>query len=143
MEGFRYIFQGVDDPRRSINTTHDLVEILTIALLATLTGRSSCSSFARFARAKVEFLRGFMALKGGRPSHDAFSDLFNALDPEQLGAALALFAKQLLAALPDDQVPIDGKAPGSCSRRPRSTASRTSSGRCRPCWTSWSWRAGS
>ena len=110
MEGFRYIFQGVVDPRRSNNTTHDLVEMLTIALLATLTGRSSCNSFARFARAKIEFLRRFMTLKGGPPSHDAFSDLFNALDPEQLEAALALFAKQLLAALPDDQIAIDGKA---------------------------------
>ena len=110
MDGFRFIFQGVDDPRKSNATTHDLVEMLAIALLASLTGRSSCNSFARFARAKIEFLRRFMPLKGGPPSHDAFSDLFNALDPEQLGAALALFAKQLLAAFPDDRAAIDGKA---------------------------------
>ena len=110
MDGFRFIFQGVDDPRKSNNTTHDLVEMLVIALLASLTGRSSCSSFARLARAKLGFPRRFMPLKGGPPSHDAFSDLFNALDPEQLGAALALFAKQLLAALPDDRAAIDGKA---------------------------------
>ena len=110
MDGFRFIFQGVDDPRKSNATTHDLVEMLAIALLASLTGRSSCNSFALFARAKIEFLRRSVPLKGGPPSHDAFSDLFNALDPEQLGAALALFAKRLLAALPDGQVAIDGKA---------------------------------
>ena len=110
MEGFRFIFQGVGDPRRSNATTHDLVEMLAIALPATLTGWSSCNSFARFAECKIEFLRRFMRLKGGPPSHDAFSDLFNALDPEELGAALALFAQQLLAALPDDRAAIDGKA---------------------------------
>lgn len=109
MEGFRNIFQGVEDPRKSNAKKHDLVEMLTIALLATLTGLSSCNSFALFARYKLEFLRKFMRLEGGPPSHDAFSDLFNALDPEQLAAALTEFAKAWLAALPDDQVAIDGK----------------------------------
>ena len=88
---------------------HDLVEMLTIALLASLTGLTSCNAFALFAKHKLEFLRGFMRLEGGAPSHDAFTDLFNALDPEQMAAALTEFAKTLLALLPDDQVAIDGK----------------------------------
>ena len=53
-----------------------------------------------------------MELEGGPPSHDAFSDLFNGLDPEQMAAALTEFAMTLLAALPSDladQVAIDGK----------------------------------
>ena len=109
MDGFRDIFQCVDDHRKSNATKHDLTEMLMIALLATLTGKSSCSSFARFAKHKFKFLKDFMALKGGPPSHDAFSDLFNGLDPEQLSKALTEFAKRLLAGLPADQVAIDGK----------------------------------
>ena len=112
MEKLRAIFQGVDDPRKSNATKHDLIEMLVIALLATLSGKSSCSSFARYAKVKYKFLKGFLELKGGPPSHDAFSDLSDALDPEQMAAALTEFAKMLLAALPGgpaDQVAIDGK----------------------------------
>ena len=109
MERFRAIFQGVDDPRKSNATKHDLIEMLVIALLATLSGKSSCSSFARYAKVKYKFLKGFLELKGGPPSHDAFSDLSDALGPEQMAAALTEFAKTLLAALPGEQVVIDGK----------------------------------
>lgn len=89
---------------------HDGIEMLVIALLTTLTGKLSCCAFARFAENKLEFLRTFMHLEGGPPSHDAFSDLFNALDPLQVGNALAEFAKRLSQEFPDDQITIDGKA---------------------------------
>ena len=55
MEKLRAIFQGVDDPRKSNAKKHDLIEMLVIALLATLSGKSSCSSFARYAKVKYEF----------------------------------------------------------------------------------------
>ena len=70
MERFRTIFQRVDDPRKSNATKHDLIEMLVIALLATLPGKSSYSSFAW---CKYEFLSQFMTLKGGPPSYGAFS----------------------------------------------------------------------
>ena len=109
MEGFRAIFQGVEDPRKSNAKKHELIEMLVIALLATLSDMPSCSGFARYAKYKYEFLREFMELKGGPPSHDSFSDLFNGLDPEQLSRAMTNFAKTLVSALPKDQVAIDGK----------------------------------
>ena len=109
MEGFRAIFQGVENPRKSNAKKHDLTDMLVIALLATLSGWSSCSSFARYAKFKWEFLSEFLELKGGPPSHDAFSDLFNALDPEELAGAMTEFAKALFAALPGEQVAINGK----------------------------------
>ena len=62
VEGFRAIFQWVEDPRRSNAKKHDLIDMLVIVLLATLSGKSSCSWFARYARfvnrhAKVSPLR--------------------------------------------------------------------------------------
>ena len=50
-----------------------------------------------------------MEFKGGPPSHDAFSDLSDALDPEQLEVAMTKFVNALLAALLSDQMAIDGK----------------------------------
>ena len=97
MERVRAIFQGVDDLRKSNAKKHGLNEMLVIALLATLSVKSSCSSFARYAKVNCEFLKGFLKLKGVPPSHDAFSDLSDALDPEQMAAALTEFAKMLPA----------------------------------------------
>ena len=50
-----------------------------------------------------------MELKGGPPSHDAFSELSGALDPEQLAVAMTKFANAQPAALPSDKMAVDGK----------------------------------
>ena len=110
MEGFRAIFQGVGDPRKSNATKHGMIEMLAVALPATLSGSSSCAGFARYAEHKQEFLKEFMELKGGPPSHDAFSDVSDVIDPEQLSGAMTEFAKTLAAALPQDRAAVDGKA---------------------------------
>ena len=60
MEGFSYIFEGVEDPRTSNATRHDLHEMLMIGLLSTLCGGEGCCDMAleslqcRFAAYKSE-----------------------------------------------------------------------------------------
>ncbi|MDE0346763.1 MAG: transposase family protein, partial [Boseongicola sp.] len=78
MQEILSLFQGVVDPRRSNATRHSLHEMLVIALLPVLCGGESRADMERFGRSKEVFLRRFMVLKHGIPSHDAFSDLFNA-----------------------------------------------------------------
>jgi DDE_Tnp_1-associated len=61
-------FGELPDPRRGNARRHDLLELLTIALSATLCGAASCVDFELFARSKEEFLREFLSLEGGVPS---------------------------------------------------------------------------
>jgi DDE family transposase len=82
MKEFSQLFEGVSDPRRSNAARHDLHEMLMIALLCVLCGGEGCHDMSLFGRSKERFLRRFMVLAHGIPSHDAFSDLFNALDPK-------------------------------------------------------------
>ena len=103
MQEFLYLFEGVEDPRSSNATRHSLHEMLMIALVLTLCGGEGCADMERFGRAKEPFLRRFMALKHGIPSHDAFSDQFNALDPDGL-------QKVLPRLLEDNVIAIDGKS---------------------------------
>ncbi len=110
MQDLKVIFEGVEDPRRSNATRHDLHEMLMIALLCALCGGEGCSDMALFGRCKESFLRRFMKLEHGIPSHDAFSDLFNALDPKGLNAALLRLAGGWAERLGDGVVAIDGKA---------------------------------
>jgi len=84
--------------------------MLLIALLSVLCGGEGCADMERFGRAKEPFLRRFMVLKHGIPSHDAFSDLFNALDPGGLQKVLLRLLEDWAALLEDDVIAIDGKS---------------------------------
>lgn len=107
---FTECFSGLPDPRSGNAQRHDLLELLTIALLATLSGAESCVDFELFARSKENFLREFLTLEGGVPSHDTFSRLFRLIDPEAFAACLQRFALELgSAAKRAGVVAIDGK----------------------------------
>ena len=110
MQDFNWMFDGIVDPRRSNATRHDFHEMLVIALMTIISGGETCTDMAPFGRNKEEFLRGFMTLRHGVPSHDAFSDLFNRIDPTQLGGLLLRFARDWSGGMGDDVVAIDGKA---------------------------------
>jgi len=52
---------------------HDFHELLVIGLCAVLCGGQGAVDMALFAKAKESFLRGFLKLENGVPSHDTFS----------------------------------------------------------------------
>jgi predicted transposase YbfD/YdcC len=108
VEGFRTCFEGLRDPRSGNAGRHDLLEMLIIALCTVLCGGEDCTDMAEFARTKLEFLRGFLKLEHGAPSHDTFSRLFRLLDPEQFRACFQRFMARFAEAC-QGVVAIDGK----------------------------------
>ena len=109
MQDLIQIFEGVEDSRRSNATRQDLCEMPVIGLLCAARGGEGRVDMARFGSSKLEFLRKFMKLKHGVPSRDAFSDLFNALDPGGLRGALSELSSSRGERLKDDAVAVDGK----------------------------------
>lgn len=107
-------FSDVEDPRAE-NALHDLVEMLFIALLATLAGATSCSEMADFGRYKEELLRKVLKLEHGIPSHDTFSRIFRLLEPKSFETSFVRFMKAFgeslakLAGTPN-VIAFDGKA---------------------------------
>lgn len=101
-------FADLPDPRTGNATRHDLLEVLTIALVGSICGAESCVDFADFARDREALFRDFLELKNGLPSHDTFSRLFRLLDP---GAFAACFAQFLdgLGEAGHGVLAIDGK----------------------------------
>jgi hypothetical protein len=128
MEEFYHIFEGVNDPRKSNATRHDLQEMLMIGLLCVLCGGEGCCDMALFGRSKERFLRRFMTHEHGIPSHDAFSDLFNALDPKNFQQAMLRlaegFARELGGVIAIEPAPA--QAGGKCLRRSFDRASGVS-----------------
>lgn len=108
MEEFAECFAELSDPRAA-NARHDLLEVMFIALAATLCGAETCSDMALFGRAKLEWLRQVLKLPHGAPSHDTFSRVFRQLEPGPFEAAFTRFATAFAGGL-KGIVAIDGKA---------------------------------
>lgn len=102
------IFREMPDPRCGNARRHDLLDILTIALVASVCGAESCVDFAEFAEDREPLLREFLRLENGLPSHDTFSRVFRMLDPEAFGRAFEAFLTDL-GADGAGVLAIDGK----------------------------------
>ena len=109
MDGFTARFEGLDDPRTGNAGRHDLFQMLMIARCTVLSGGEDCTDMAEFARVKLGFLRGFLKLEHGAPSHDTFSRLFRLLDTEQFRGCfqrfMARFAKTCQGVVAIDSLP--------------------------------------
>lgn len=102
----------VPDPR-GYNAVHDLTDILFVALAAMLCGATQATEMAFFARTRLELLRQFVPLKNGAPSHDTFSRVFRALDPDGFNAAFSKLMGAFGAQVRKDggsQLALDGKS---------------------------------
>src|SRR5258708_22244433 len=87
MQKFARIFRGLPDPRAP-NALHELLDVLVIALAAVLCGAKCATDMALFGRSKEKLLRQFLRLEHGIPSHDTFSRVFRALEPDRKSTRL-------------------------------------------------------
>lgn len=101
-------WEGLEDPRSGNAGLHDFHELLAIGLCCVLCGGQGPTDMAVFARAKEPFLRGFLTLANGLPSHDTFNRLFRDLDPDQFRDSFQRFMGQFSEQL-QGVVAIDGK----------------------------------
>jgi hypothetical protein len=84
MENPLKYFSELRDPRVERNREHLLEEILLISIAAVLSGAESWNDIAEYGEDKLEWLRTFLTLPSGIPSHDTFNRVFAALDPEEM-----------------------------------------------------------
>jgi hypothetical protein len=77
-------FSELRDPRVERNREHLLEEILPIAIVAVLSGAESWNDIADYREAKRDWLKTFLTLPSGIPSHDMFNRVFAALDPLEM-----------------------------------------------------------
>jgi predicted transposase YbfD/YdcC len=103
-------FADLPDPRRETkNKLHLLIDILVIALCATIAGSESAVEIAEYGRQKESWLRRWLRLPNGIPSHDTFSRVFAALNPSKFQACFMQWVQALHEATAGQVVAIDGK----------------------------------
>jgi len=74
-------FKSLPDPRVNRTKLHELTDILFIVICATLCGIEGWEEMEDFAYQREEWLKKFVPLKNGIPSHDTLSRVFSRLDP--------------------------------------------------------------
>jgi predicted transposase YbfD/YdcC len=97
-----------DHRRQCRNLKHRLVDILVLGFCGTLAGCDDFVEIADWATDNVEFLRTFLELPNGIPSHDTFNRTFTTVKPAALQAVLLPWLLER-RGLPGDWVHLDGK----------------------------------
>ena len=115
-------FSIIVDPRVAGRSTHDLVEMLVVAVCAMLCGADNFVEIHAWAEERLDWLRRFMKLEHGIASHDTMGRVFGMLDARAVESSFRQWVSGLIPALePGTVVAVDGK-----------TSRRSGSDQCRP-----------
>ena len=109
MEKLAEHFSMLEDVRCARKVAHQLIDILVIAVCAVIAGAESWVDIALYGRSKAEWLKGFLDLPYGIPSHDTFRRVFMLIDPQAFEAAFTAWARSQATQFEREVVAIDGK----------------------------------
>lgn len=101
-------FENLTDPRVERTRAHDLFELVVVALCGTIAGSDSWADVERFGNERLPWLRTFLKLRNGIPSHDTFGRVFSLLDPAQLVDCIAQWLRDVGREI-GKHIAIDGK----------------------------------
>jgi len=109
VESIRRYFKDLPDPRHKFGCRHRLDEMVIIAILAVICSCDDWVAVADFAGAKRKWLKTFLELPHGVPSHDAFNRVFAAINPEAFERCFLEWMKALTEVAGRGLIAIDGK----------------------------------
>jgi predicted transposase YbfD/YdcC len=101
-------FENLTDPRIERTRVHDLFELMVVALCGTIAGADSWADIERFGNQRLPWLRTFLRLPEGIPSHDTFGRVFSLLDPAELVRCTQQWLHEIGREI-GQHIAIDGK----------------------------------
>ena len=103
-------FGNLEDPRQDRHSSrHLLSDIVMLTIIAVICGAESWVSVERFGLSKEAWLKSFLELPHGIPSHDTIGDLFARLGPKQLQRCFLDWVNALFDFSGGEIIAIDGK----------------------------------
>lgn len=102
-------FEKITDPRKNRGHNHNLMEMVFMALTASICGADSWADVERFVESKKQWFLKFIRLENGVPSHDTFGRVFARLDTGEFLTAMHAWVDVFAQSLRGRSVAIDGK----------------------------------
>ncbi|TWT59797.1 ISAs1 family transposase [Rubinisphaera italica] len=106
---FLLFFEDLADPREDYKVTHSLSDMIFLALCGAVANCDHWTEIEIYARNHLKFLKKYVSLKNGVPSHDTFSRVFSRLDPVAFSECLIKWVDSLQSDLASQGVHLDGK----------------------------------
>ncbi len=105
---------GADRPahgaaRSSAKCDHRLLDIILLAICAVLCRAETWEEIELFGDSKAEWLKQWLELPNGIPSHDTIERVFNKLDPQAFQARFQAWVQAVFSVTEGQVVAIDGK----------------------------------
>jgi predicted transposase YbfD/YdcC len=109
-ETFLRHFEAIEDPRMdNHNRRHNFHDILVITILGAICGADTWTEICDFAEAKIDWLKTFLELPNGIPSHDTFGRVFSLIDPHEFEECFCAWIASLTVDVAKEIIAIDGK----------------------------------
>lgn len=102
-------FTCLKDPRLERTKQHLLIDIITIAILAVISGADGWVAIETYGQSKQEWLKSFLSLPHGIPSHDTFARVFSKINPQAFEECFRKWIGAITFELGAQVIPIDGK----------------------------------
>ena len=125
-QNFMLIFKDQDDTRMQGKVKHLMSDIIMITFLAILARCDGWDEIAMFAKSKEKWLKQFLELPNGIPSHDTMQRVISLLNPETLYSSCIKFLIEKIDELTSkertkDVLSMDGKVSKGSSRSKETT----------------------
>jgi len=102
-------FADLPDPRIDRCKDHALIDIIAIAILATICGAEHFTEMEEFGEAKQDWLKTFLELENGIPSHDTFVRVFARIKPSAFQERFISWVQAVRTLTKDEVIGVDGK----------------------------------
>ena len=102
-------FSNIADPRIERCKEHLLEDILLLSIIAVICGCESWETIEDFGKSKIEFLKNYLKLPNGIPSHDTIERLFKRIDSKAFAKSFIEWADTFRIKREGDFLNIDGK----------------------------------
>lgn len=109
LEAIEAHFSKVSDPRVDRTKEHKLIDMIALAICAVICGAEGWVDIELFGKSKMAWLKTFLELPNGIPSHDTFGRVFAKIDAQQFQLAFYEWVWAVNDILQGQIINIDGK----------------------------------
>ncbi len=136
-------FAELTDPRIDRTRLHDLLDIVAIAICAVIAGAESWDDIEDFGNVKHDWLKTFLALPNGIPSHEPSAASSSGSTPMSSSDLSSVGSRRCMRPPSGRSSPSTARPSGDRSTGPRgsrpSTWSTPGPRRTTSCWARWPW----